>query len=79
MAAPIPHVSGKPVIAGHTRQPDGRPRNWGYAVILDTSVYRGGWLTALDCGTGRIWQANPDGDARSSDLADYDDKPDLAV
>ncbi len=65
-----PHVSGKVVVCGHTRQPDGRPRSVGHAVCVDTGVERGGWLTVLDVAAGRYWQSTEAGDVREGTLAD---------
>lgn len=62
--SPPPHVSGKRMICGHTRQKDGDPLDLGHVVCIDTSVYRKGWLTCLEVRTGIIWQANQDGDIR---------------
>jgi serine/threonine protein phosphatase 1 len=36
----------------------------GFLIDIDTNCVRGGWLTALDVGTGRIWQADRDGKVR---------------
>jgi serine/threonine protein phosphatase 1 len=58
-----PHSSGKTIICGHTIQGD-RPTDLGYAICLDTCAYGGGWLTALDLDSGRIWQSNEQGQSR---------------
>ena len=58
-----PHESGKTVVCGHTIQGD-LPTNLGYAVCLDTCAYGGGWLSALDLESGRIWQTNERGESR---------------
>lgn len=63
-----PHVSGKTVVCGHTVQGD-LPTNLGHAICLDTCAYGGGWLTALDVDSGKIWQTNEDGGHRTLDLA----------
>jgi len=63
-----PHVGGKVVVCGHTRQPSGVPASVGHAICLDTGAERGGWLTVLDVATGRYWQANQEGDARQGEL-----------
>jgi serine/threonine protein phosphatase 1 len=55
---PRPHVSGKVMICGHTRQLSGEPLNLGHTICLDTWVYGQGWLTCLDVTSGQIWQAN---------------------
>lgn len=61
---PAPHESGKVMVCGHTPQPAGRPRSVGHAVCIDTHAHAGGWLTCLDVGTGRYWQANQRGATR---------------
>ena len=64
-----PHCSGKTVVCGHTIQGD-LPTNIGHAICLDTCAYGGGWLSALDVESGRIWQTNEQGDAREMMLGD---------
>ena len=64
-----PHQSGKTVICGHTIQGD-LPTNLGYAICLDTCAYGGGWLSALDLDSGRIWQSNERGASRQMLLED---------
>lgn len=69
---PPPHESGKVMVCGHTPQRSGRPRNIGHAVCIDTRAFKpGGWLTCLDTTTGRVYQANQDGDVRRGWLDDY--------
>jgi serine/threonine protein phosphatase 1 len=63
-----PHYSGKVMVCGHTEQRNGRPRNWGHAVCIDTRAYAGGWLTCLDVKSGRYWQANNKGEVREGSL-----------
>jgi len=53
-----PHESGKIMVCGHTPQTSYRPSDIGYAVCIDTWIYKGGWLTCLDPQTGEYWQAN---------------------
>jgi serine/threonine protein phosphatase 1 len=70
---PAPHMSGKVMVCGHTSQKSGRPRNVGHAVCIDTWPHgRGGWLTCLDVTSGRIWQANEEGDVSEAWLDDFD-------
>ena len=57
------HESGKTVVCGHTIQGD-LPTDLGYAICLDTCAYGGGWLSALDLDSGRIWQTNEQGQSR---------------
>ncbi len=59
-----PHTSGQPVILGHTPQPDGDILDLGYAVLIDTDCWAGGWLTALEVGGDRVLQANQRGRLR---------------
>lgn len=61
---PGPHMSGKTAILGHTSQKTGEVLDHGYLKCIDTYCYGGGWLTALDVGTGRVWQVSPDGRPR---------------
>jgi serine/threonine protein phosphatase 1 len=64
-----PHYSGKAVVVGHTPQPDGDVLDLGFLAGIDTGCCAGGWLTALDVGTGRYWQANQRGEVREGRLA----------
>ncbi|MFM6194689.1 MAG: metallophosphoesterase family protein [Planktothrix sp.] len=66
-----PHISGKTMICGHTRQTNGKPLNLGYAICIDTWVYGKGWLTGLDVNTGQIWQANQLGQSRTAWIAQF--------
>ena len=64
---PPAHESGKVLVCGHTPQKSGWPRNIGHAVCIDTGVLRReGWLTCLETGSGRIYQANQRGETRQS-------------
>lgn len=63
------HVSGKVVVCGHTIQGD-VPTDLGYAICLDTCAYGGGWLSALDVDSGRIWQTNERGESREMRVED---------
>lgn len=65
LTEPCVHVSGKTMICGHTRQKSGLPLDLGKSVCIDTNIYDGGWLTCLDARSGRIWQANELGQART--------------
>ena len=66
---PGQHVSGKVVVVGHTPQKSGNILDLGHIVCLDTYCHGGGWLTALDVGSGRYWQANERGQVREGKLA----------
>jgi len=59
-----PHESGKIMICGHTEQLGGWPLALPHLICIDTWCYGGGWLTCLDVGSGRIWQANQNGETR---------------
>jgi serine/threonine protein phosphatase 1 len=61
---PGPHESGKIVIAGHTSQKTGEILDLGHLVCIDTYCHGGGWLTALEVGTGQVWQTNQRGELR---------------
>ncbi len=65
-----PHISGKTMVCGHTPQRSGTPRDFGHAICIDTGACKGGWLTCLDVGSGRYWQANERRDVRSGRLGD---------
>ena len=43
---------------GHTPQKSGEVLDLGYMKCIDTNCHGGGWLTALEVGTGKVWQAN---------------------
>jgi serine/threonine protein phosphatase 1 len=72
-----PHVSGKIMVCGHTKQKSGRPRNWGHAVCIDTWVYGEGWLTCLDVKSGKYWQANKHGEVREDRLEEPEERVDI--
>ena len=61
---PGPHESGKTVIVGHTSQKTGEILDLGHVKCIDTFCYGRGWLTALDVGTGEVWQADRKGELR---------------
>lgn len=66
---PVVHRSGKTLVVGHTRQPEGIPRRIGKTIWIDTGAYtHEGWLTCLDVGRGFYWQANQRGEARTGHL-----------
>jgi serine/threonine protein phosphatase 1 len=61
-----PHLSGKVMVCGHTRQRSGVPLSLGHTICIDTGVYEpAGWLTGLDVLSGEYWQANQRGEFRS--------------
>jgi serine/threonine protein phosphatase 1 len=51
-------------VVGHTPQLAGEVLDLGFLVNIDTYCVRGGWLTALDVGSGRVWQADRRGRLR---------------
>ena len=59
-----PHRSGKVVVVGHTAQRGGEILDLGFLKCIDTACEPGQWLTALDLGAGRVWQANKRGALR---------------
>lgn len=65
---PTRHESEKTMICGHTSQRSGEILDLGTAVCIDTHAYGGGWLTCLDVGSGRYWQANQVGKVRTGIL-----------
>ena len=66
---PSRHESGKTVIVGHTSQKGGEILDLGHLLCIDTNCHGGGWLTALDVGSGRYWQANEQGQVRAAALS----------
>jgi len=65
---PRPHCSGKIMVCGHTAQRNGLPLNDGHSVCIDTWAHGDGWLTCFDVDSGTIWQANEQGETRSSKI-----------
>ena len=61
---PGPHVSGKKAIVGHTSQKSGEILDVGHLSCIDTYCWGGGWLTAIEPATGRIWQVDRLGQPR---------------
>jgi calcineurin-like phosphoesterase family protein len=55
---PQPHISGKPVIVGHTEQKNAEILDLGFAACIDTVCCKYGWLTALDVLSREVWQAS---------------------
>jgi serine/threonine protein phosphatase 1 len=69
-----PHLSGKPVIVGHTEQRDGNILDLGFLACIDTGCWRYGWLTAIDVETREIWQASKWGVLREGDETSHRDQ-----
>lgn len=61
---PPQHESGKIMVCGHTHQRSGLPKSNGYSVCIDTWACGSGWLSCLHAESGRIWQANQQGETR---------------
>lgn len=61
---PGPHVSGKLAVVGHTHDRGGEIFNVRHLICLDTFCYGGGWLTAMEFPSGRLWQADIEGRMR---------------
>ena len=72
---PGPHFTGKVAVVGHTPQKSGEILDLGHLVCIDTYCHGGGWLTALDVGSGRWWQANQEGEVREGRLASAASEP----
>jgi len=49
-------------VVGHTPQTE--LLDLGYLICLDTGVWKGGWLTALDVESGKTWQVSDTGTLR---------------
>jgi serine/threonine protein phosphatase 1 len=67
-----PHESGKIMVCGHTPQKDGRVKNVGFTVCIDTCAHGGGNLTCLEVVSGRVWQADAHGKVTRSHLSDFE-------
>ena len=65
---PRAHQSGKMAVLGHTSNKHGRIVNLGYLACIDTFCHGGGWLTAFDAISGRVWQAAESGECQSGEL-----------
>jgi len=61
---PGPHRSGKTAVVGHTSQKSGEIFDVGHLVCIDTNCWNGGWLTAMDVASRRVWQVNEGGRMR---------------
>lgn len=62
------HCSGKTAILGHTSNKQGEILNLGHLICIDTYAHGGGWLTAFEPKTKKVWQANNRGDFREGKL-----------
>jgi serine/threonine protein phosphatase 1 len=61
---PEPHASGKIAVVGHTSQKSGEVLDLGHIKCIDTYCWGGGWLTAYEPATGKIWQVDRTGKPR---------------
>lgn len=61
---PGPHCSGKIAVVGHTAQPTREVLDLGHLICLDTCCYGGGWLTAMEFPSKRVWQVDQLGQLR---------------
>lgn len=65
---PEPHESGKCAVLGHTSNKQGMVVDLGHLICIDTYCHGGGWLTALEPATGKLWQTNEREQLRNSTL-----------
>jgi serine/threonine protein phosphatase 1 len=63
---PLPHVSGRIAIVGHTPDANGEILDVGHLKCIDTCCYGGRWLTALDVNSNQVWQADNEGTLREA-------------
>jgi serine/threonine protein phosphatase 1 len=61
---PLPHVSGRTAIVGHTANGEGYCVDVGHLICIDTHCYAGGYLTALDVHRRAVWQVDWQGNLR---------------
>jgi len=59
---PSPHISGKLAVMGHTPQQE--VLDLGHLLCIDTNCCDGGWLTALDVNSKKLWQVDEQGQHR---------------
>ena len=64
---PAPHENGKLAIVGHTAQKTGEILDLGHVVCIDTFCHGGGWLTAMEVDSGRLWHVDRNGRPRKND------------
>ena len=65
---PTRHLNGKIAVVGHTANKNGEILDHGHLICIDTYCHGGGWLTALEPDTGKVWQANEAKEARQIEL-----------
>lgn len=61
VSVPGPHISGKKAYVGHSAQKSGEILDCGHLVCIDTRLYGGGWLTAVEVQTGETLQVDAGG------------------
>lgn len=61
VSVPEPHFSGKKVFVGHSAQRSGEILDCGHLVCVDTCLYGGGWLTAMEVQSGETLQIDAGG------------------
>lgn len=59
--ASLSYKARSDVKSAHRSQKTGEVLDLGYLKCIDTYCYGGGWLTALDAASGRVWQADRHG------------------
>lgn len=74
---PPRHESGKIMICGHSSQKTGIPLSNGNAICIDTWACGTGWLSCLHVESGRIWQANEQGETRQLWLDELESQGEL--
>ncbi|WP_035610642.1 metallophosphoesterase family protein [Haloferula sp. BvORR071] len=63
-----PHLSGKTVVCGHTRNEFARIADLGHTICIDTGISKGGKLTCLEMDSFDFWQADAEGSMNSGHL-----------
>jgi serine/threonine protein phosphatase 1 len=72
---PLPHLSVKTAVVGHTPQRDGQVLRLDGVICLDTFCVGDGWLTALDVNGGELWQFNRLGQGRAEGPKNINEVP----
>jgi serine/threonine protein phosphatase 1 len=67
-----PHRSGKVIVCGHTPQKSRRPLVRDHLICVDTAAFHDGFLTGVDVGGGKVWQAGKDGRVAVSHVSDWE-------
>ncbi len=61
ISVPDPHISGKTVYVGHSAQRNGEIFSREHLICIDTYLYGGGWLTAVEPSSGKTLQIDAGG------------------